>query len=77
MESNQWLIDLYEDESIWVNEHTIYLPPIIKDEYIQLKRLFKDGKTIGAIFELKDILELSVKLPVIFYGYHITKWKGG
>lgn len=67
MERNQWLIDLYEDESLWVDENTICLPPIIKDEYVQLKRLFKDGKTIGAIFELKDILELSIKLPVIFF----------
>lgn len=67
MERNQWLIDLYEDESLWIDENTICLPPIIKDEYVQLKRLFKDGKTIGAIFELKDILELSIKLPVIFF----------
>ena len=33
MERNQWLIDLYEDESLWVDENTICLPPIIKDEY--------------------------------------------
>lgn len=67
MESNQWLIDLYEDDSLWADEKTIYLPPIIKDEYVQLRSLFKEGKTIGAIFELKDVLELLVKLPVIFF----------
>ncbi len=62
--SNQWLINLSKDESLWErNLETI--PSMIHFEYMQLKKLAAQGQVYGVLLQLKDTYETILKIPVI------------
>ena len=62
--SNQWLIDLSKDESLWATELD-ELPSMIHFEYAQLKSLAQEGQVYGVLLQLKDMYETILKIPVI------------
>ena len=59
-----WGESISQEEGFWIDE-TIYIPTILATEYNRLRRLLLDNQIMGGIFELKDVIELSIKLPVI------------
>lgn len=64
MADTNWGESISQEDSFWINE-TIYIPTILETEYNRLRRLLQDNQIMGGIFELKDVIELSIKLPVI------------
>ena len=64
MSDINWGKSISQEESFWIDE-TIYTPTILATEYNRLRRLLLDNQIMGGIFELKDVIELSIKLPVI------------
>lgn len=64
MTDTNWGKSISQEESFWIDE-TIYIPTILATEYNRLRRLLLDNQIMGGIFELKDVIELSIKLPVI------------
>lgn len=64
MTDTNWGKSISQEESLWIDE-TIYIPTILATEYNRLRRLLLDNQIMGGIFELKDVVELSIKLPVI------------
>ena len=64
MTDTNWGKSISQEESFWI-DGTIYIPTILATEYNRLRRLLLDNQIMGGIFELKDVIELSIKLPVI------------
>lgn len=62
--SNQWLIDLSKDESLWAKDLEL-LPSMIHFEYSQLKNLAVEGQVYGVLLQCKDTYETILKIPVI------------
>ena len=62
--SNQWLIDLSKDESLWAKDLAT-VPSMIHFEYMQLKKLAAQGQVYGVLLQLKDTYETILKIPVI------------
>jgi len=62
--SNQWLINLSKNESLWATELDT-LPSMIHFEYMQLKRLAQEGQVYGVLLQCKDTYETILKIPVI------------
>ena len=55
-----------KDEEIWASEKQIQnVPGIIKKEYELLRESVQKDDICGALFRLKDIYEISMKLPCI------------
>ena len=62
--SNQWLIDLSKDESLWAKDLET-LPSMIHFEYEQLKNLAAEGQVYGVLLQCKDTYETIIKIPAI------------
>ena len=62
--SNQWLINLSKDESLWA-KNLETLPPMIHFEYTQLKSLAAKGQVYGVLLQCKDTYETVLRIPVI------------
>ena len=62
--SNQWLINLSKDESLWATELD-EVPSMIHFEYAQLKSLAQEGQVYGVLLQCKDTFETILKIPVI------------
>lgn len=58
--------NMVKDENIWVSDKAIQsVPNIIKKEYELLKKSVYEDDVCGALFRLKDIYEISMKIPSI------------
>lgn len=62
--SNQWLIDLSKNESLWTKDLAAF-PSMIHFEYAQLKSLAQEGQVYGVLLQCKDTYETILKIPVI------------
>ena len=62
--SNQWLINLSKDESLWAKDLAT-LPSMIHFEYMQLKSLAAQGQVYGVLLQCKDTYETILRIPVI------------
>ncbi len=62
--SNQWLINLSKDESLWAKDLAA-LPSMIHFEYMQLKSLAAQGQVYGVLLQCKDTYETILRIPVI------------
>ena len=55
-----------KDKTIWVSEENLQnILPILKKEYQLLQQSVQNDDICGALFRLKDIYEISIKLPSI------------
>lgn len=55
-----------KEKQIWVSEENLQnIPPILKKEYQLLQQSVQNDDICGALFRLKDIYEISIKLPSI------------
>ena len=61
-----WSLRISSDPLLWPSVETGYLPFFAVDEISRLRSLFKGGQTYGAILQLRDVLEVLLKLPVLF-----------
>ena len=64
MHNSNWGNIIANDTTFWLAENT-YIPQILSVEYQRLRKLFLENQVMGAIFELKDVIELTIKIPVI------------
>ena len=62
--SNQWLINLSKNESLWTQQLDS-VPSMIYFEYAQLKSLAREGQVYGVLLQCKDTYETILKIPVI------------
>lgn len=57
---------LVKEESLWASEEEIEnVPSVIKTEYSYLKEAVFNDDVCGALFRLKDIYEICMKIPAI------------
>ena len=61
-----WGQKVAEDVDLWFDGNLKAFPLILQHEYQRLRNMFRDGEYVGTFYELKDILELTVKLPIIY-----------
>ena len=55
-----------KEKQIWVSEENLQnIPPILKKEYQLLQQSVQNDDICGALFRLKDIYEICIKLPSI------------
>ena len=64
MHNSNWGNIIANDTAFWLGKNT-YIPQILSVEYQRLRKLFLENQVMGAIFELKDVIELTIKIPVI------------
>lgn len=64
MHNSNWGNIIASDTAFWLDEKT-YIPQILSVEYQRLRKLFLENQIMGAIFELKDVIELTIKIPII------------
>jgi tetratricopeptide (TPR) repeat protein len=60
-----WFIKICEDDELWFKQAFTEYPSIIAHEYDRLYYMFKEGHTYGAIFQIKDLLEVLLKFPTL------------
>ena len=61
-----WSVKIADNNDLWFNGNFRVFPLILSQEYQNLRNMFRRGEYIGALYELKDVLELTIKLPVIY-----------
>lgn len=62
-----------KDKKIWVREEELQnIPAILKKEYQLLQQSVQNDDICGALFRLKDIYEICIKLPSIL---SIGNWR--
>lgn len=61
------------NENMWnrnrysiAEDYSEILPKVISDEYYRIFSLLDEGQSYGAVLQLKDVYEVSLKIPVIF-----------
>lgn len=64
MHNSNWGNIIANDTAFWLDKK-IYIPQILSMEYQRLRKLLLENQIMGAIFELKDVIELTIKIPVI------------
>ncbi len=62
--SNQWLIDLSKDESLWAKDLAT-VPSMIHFEYEELKRIAEYGQVSRVLQQCIDSYTILLKVPVI------------
>lgn len=62
---NRWNINICENEALWCKPAFDNYPFIISIEYDRLYNLIKDNQLYGALFQIKDMFEIILKLPVL------------
>lgn len=60
-----WSKDIASNGEYWYCEGMSCFPKIMELEYSRLKNLLNEEQIFAAMLELKDVLELTIKLPVI------------
>lgn len=60
-----WNKRICRDEGLWHNEIFQNSPSIIAHEYNRVYELLLENKTYGAMMQIKDLLEVLIKIPVI------------
>ena len=63
MHNSNWGNIIASDTAFWLDEKT-YIPQILSVEYQRLRKLFLENQIMGAIFELKDVIELTIKIRI-------------
>jgi hypothetical protein len=61
-----WSLRISSEPQLWPSIEASYLPFFAADEISRLRSLFRDGQIYGAILQLRDVLEVLLKLPVLF-----------
>lgn len=61
-----WSVKIADNNDLWFNGNFKVFPFILSQEYQNLRNMFRRGEYAGAFYELKDVLELTIKLPVIY-----------
>lgn len=62
----KWCNEIVSNPELWALKEAETLPFFIKEEYFRLKDLFEQKQTYGAYLEIKDLLELLLKIPLLF-----------
>lgn len=66
---------MVKDEKLWVsNEEMHHIPDAIQKEYFYLKDNIQKDDICGALFRLKDIYEISMKIPTIMAVISISSY---
>ncbi len=60
-----WNLQKYRDSSLWNYDAFVSYPYFIAMEYNRLYNLMHDNKLYGVLFQVKDIFEVLLKLPVL------------
>ena len=64
-----------KDEKLWIsNEEMHHIPDAIQKEYFYLKENIQKDDICGALFRLKDIYEISMKIPAIMAVISISSY---
>ena len=64
-QNKPWHRLICEDEKLWNRRIFEEAPSLIAHEYYRTYRLMEENKTYGAMMQIKDLLEVIVKLPVV------------
>lgn len=62
----KWCNEIASNTELWALNEADSLPFFIKEEYFRLKGLFEQNQSYGAYLEIKDLLELVLKTPILF-----------
>ena len=66
---------MVKDEKLWIsNEEMHNIPDAIQKEYFYLKENIQKDDICGALFRLKDIYEISMKIPAIMAVISISSY---
>ena len=66
---------MVKDENVWIsNEEMHNIPGAIQKEYLYLKENVQKDDICGALFRLKDIYEISMKIPAIMAVLSISSY---
>lgn len=65
IKENRWYTSICQDDSLWFKTAFYEYPSIISHEYYRLYSLLKSGQTYGALFQVKDLFEVILKIPVL------------
>lgn len=66
---------MVKDEKLWIsNEEMHHIPDAIQKEYFYLKENIQKDDICGALFRLKDIYEISMKIPAIMAVISISSY---
>lgn len=60
-----WYKDILDRTDCWNEKAMEFTPSIIAYEYWRLSDLFVNNKIYGALIQLKDVYELTIKFPVL------------
>ena len=63
--SNDWMNDVYNDESMWYTEGFPGFPSIIAHEYWRLREMFRARQPYGVYFQIRDLAETVLKFEVL------------
>ena len=61
-----WCNKIASNPELWALKEAEEFPFFIKEEYLRLKGLFEQKQSYGAYLEIKDLLELLLKIPNLF-----------
>ena len=61
-----WCNEIASNPELWALKEADAFPFFIKEEYLRLKGLFEQKQSYGAYLEIKDLLELLLKIPNLF-----------
>lgn len=60
-----WNIIICKDDSLWNENIFENSPSIIAHEYYRIKELLMENQTYGAMMQVKDLLEVILKFPIV------------
>lgn len=70
-EDKEWYKEICDNDYYWEKRVFKEFPAVIAHEYFRIYDLLKNGQTYGAIFQIKDLFEVIIKLPVLIYASKI------
>ena len=73
----KWCQSIYNNADYWYTENLNAFPAFIQNEYLRLRGLLKFNQPFGFLMELKDVLELLIKTPVVLNLAKFVNGMGG
>lgn len=73
----KWCQSTYNNSDYWYTNNLNAFPPFIQNEYLRLRSLLGFNQPFGFLLELKDVLELLIKTPVVLNLAKFVNGMGG
>jgi hypothetical protein len=64
-DDDSWSLAISMNPQLWAAVEASSIPFFVRDEILRLRGLFRDGQVYGAMLQIKDVLEILLKLPVL------------